>query len=195
MLRRLSPVLAVVALAFGLIAAPRHLVSRTATSPDFVHFESPHVHPAALTPSGDRLLVVNTPDNRLSVFDASGLLLARIAELPVGLEPVAVAARSDSEAWVVNHLSDNVSVVNLNTMHVKASLRVGDEPSDVVFAGTPARAYVSVSQEDRVKVYDPETRAELASIPIAGRMPRTLAKNADGSLVFAAVFYAGQACG
>ena len=70
----------------------------------------------------------------------------RVAEIPVGIEPVSLAALSDSEAWVVNNLSDDVSIVNLNTFHVRATLRVGDEPEDVVFAGTPVRAYVSVSQ-------------------------------------------------
>ena len=152
-MRRFTPILAAAILWAGIAAAPRHLVSRPHVSPDFVHFESAHVHPACLTPSGDRLLVVNTPDNRLSVFDLSaGPLSAssRIAEIPVGLEPVSVAARSDDEAWVANNLSDDVSVVDLRTFQVRASLRVGDEPSDVVFAGSPLRAYVSVSQYDLV---------------------------------------------
>src|SRR5213594_1203141 len=104
-MRRFTPILAAVVLWAGIAAAPRHLVSRTHVSPDFVHFESAHVHPACLTPSGDRLLVVNTPDGRLSVFDLTQGPpgpLNRIAEIPVGLEPVSVAALSDDEAWVVN---------------------------------------------------------------------------------------------
>ena len=32
----------------------------------FVHFESSHVHPLALSDSGDRLYAVNTPEARLS---------------------------------------------------------------------------------------------------------------------------------
>jgi len=112
------------------LAEDGDLISRPATNPDFVHFESGQVHPATITPSGDRLLVVNTPDNRLSVFD---LTLGpphrntRIAEIPVGMEPVAVAALDDSTAWVVNNLSDDVSIVNLNTMHVTKALRVGPQ--------------------------------------------------------------------
>ena len=192
-MRRVSIALALIVLALGTLAAPRHLVSRTAVGPDFVHFESGHVHPAALTPSGARLLVVNTADGRLSVFDVTGLAPVRVAEIPVGLEPVSVAARSDSEAWVVNNLSDDVSIVNLNTLHLRATLRVGDEPNDVVFAGAPLRAYVSVSQEDRIKVYDPGSLSSPATaIPIDGRMPRALARNAGGTKVFAAVFHAGN---
>ena len=120
-MRRFSFAVALLVLVFGLTSVPRHLTSRPAVNPDFVHFESGHVHPACLTPSGERLLVVNTPDNRLSVFDLTGNGPTRIAEIPVGLEPVSVAARDDSTAWVVNQLSDDVSIVNLNTLHVAAT--------------------------------------------------------------------------
>ena len=116
----------------------------------------------------------------------------RVAEIPVGLEPVAVAALSDSEAWVVNQLSDDVSIVNLNTMHVRATLRVGDDPGDVVFAGSPVRAYVSVSQYDQVKVIDPASLATVTSINIGGRMPRALARTADGSKVYVALMQANN---
>ena len=194
-MRRFTPILAAAILWAGIAAAPRHLVSRTQVSPDFVHFESAHVHPACLTPSGNRLLVVNTPDNRLSVFDLSaGPLSAssRIAEIPVGLEPVSVAALSDSEAWVVNELSDDVSIVNLNTMHARAALRVGDDPADVVFAGSPVRAYVSVSQCDEVKVIDPANLSTVATIAVGGRMPRALARTADGSKLYVALFEANN---
>ena len=34
----------------------------------YTSFESSHVHPITLTPSGDRLLAVNTPDALLEVF-------------------------------------------------------------------------------------------------------------------------------
>ena len=41
----------------------------TARAVDFVAFESGPVRPIALAPSGDRVFLVNTPDNRLEVFD------------------------------------------------------------------------------------------------------------------------------
>ena len=191
-MRRLALLLAVVVLVFGVASAPRHLQSRTATNPDFVHFESGQVRPVAFTPSHDRLLVLNTPDDRLTVFDLTQgppTRNTRIAEIPVGLEPVSVCALDDSTAWVVNNVSDDVSIVNLNTMHVKQTLRVGDEPNDVVFAGTPSKAYVSVSQEDAIKVYDPASLATApVVIPIPGRTPRALARNLDGSEVLVDVF-------
>jgi len=192
-MRRISVIVAVVLLACGLAAAPRFLQSRTTSGTDFVHFESPHVHPICFTPSHQRLLVVNTPDNRLTVFDVGDTIPHRAAEIFVGLEPVSVSALDDSTAWVVNQLSDDVSIVNLNTMNVKATLHVGDEPGDVVFAGSPLRAYVSVGGEDAIKVYDPASPATAPSvIALNGSEPRALAVKNDGSKVYVALFGSGN---
>ncbi len=119
----------------------------------FVNFESGHVRPLALAPGGQRLFAVNTPDNRLAIFDVTPTGLTLAAEVPVGLEPVAVAARTNLagrvEAWVVNHLSDSVSIVEIDPTDVSASrvtgtLLVGDEPRDLVFGGSARnRAFVT----------------------------------------------------
>jgi YVTN family beta-propeller protein len=112
----------------------------------FVEFESGQVRPLALSPDGTRLFAVNTPDNRLEVFGVSGGVLTHLDSIPVGMEPVAVAARSNTQVWVVNHLSDSVSIVDLASTpaRVVRTLVVGDEPRDIVFAGTGgSRAFIS----------------------------------------------------
>ncbi len=143
-------------------------------------FESPHVHPLELTPDGTRLLAVNTDDHRLVVFDVTEDPPRRLAEIPVGLEPVTVRARSNREAWVVNHLSDSVSRVDLDALVVVGTLLVGDEPTDVAFA--QGKAFVSVSQEDRVRVFD---LADLSTPPrvldLPGSDPRSLVVSNDGA--------------
>src|SRR5262245_33726702 len=105
----------------------------------FTTFESGHVRPLALSPDGSRLFAVNTPDDQLEIFSVSPVdgVLTHEASVPVGLEPVAVAPRSDGEVWVVNHLSDSVSIVDVGATppHVVRTLLVGDEPRDIVFAG------------------------------------------------------------
>jgi DNA-binding beta-propeller fold protein YncE len=103
----------------------------------FVTFESGQVRPLALSPDQLRLFAVNTPDNRLEIFDVTpGGDLVHAASVPVGLEPVAVAARTNTEVWVVNHLSDSVSIVDLaGTPRVVRTLLTCDEPRDIVFAG------------------------------------------------------------
>ena len=157
----------------------------------FVNWESPPVHPLDLLPSGAALLAVNTADARLEVFTLGGPLPVHQASIPVGLDPVSVRARTNTEAWVVNRVSDSVSIVDLTTANVIATLSVGDEPADVVFAGSPQRAYVTISERDEVKVYDPaDLSAAPVVVPIQGKSPRALAT--DGTRVYVAIFDSGN---
>jgi len=100
------------------------------TGPLLVEFESGQVRPIALSPDGTRLFAVNTPNGALEIFTITPAGLSLQGRVPVGMEPVAVAARDNNEVWVVNHLSDSVSVVSLiGTPHVTRTLLVGDEPA------------------------------------------------------------------
>ncbi len=112
--------------------------AQSTVSPSFIAFESAPVRPIAR--AGKLLLVTNTPDNVLEVFkiNSKGMLKAQ-ASIPVGMEPVAVAIRQSKkgpEAWVVNHLSDSISIIDLSRRpyRIKRTLLVGDEPRDIVFA-------------------------------------------------------------
>ena len=131
------------------------------TEPAFVQFESGPVSPVALSEDGETLVVTNLPDGQLEVFDATADGLRWRWSVPVGLDPVAVAFRSPTEAWVVNHVSDSVSVVDLERGTVVATLLVGDEPRDIVFAGD--RAFVSTAHRGQRRS-DPL----LADVPGAG---------------------------
>src|SRR4051794_12382349 len=77
-------------------SAPQRVVPATA-GPRFTSFESGQVRPLALSPDRQHLFAVNTPDNRLEVFRIKKTQLIHTASIPVGLEPVAVAARTDHE--------------------------------------------------------------------------------------------------
>ncbi|MFM9958128.1 MAG: dockerin type I domain-containing protein [Phycisphaerales bacterium] len=159
----------------------------------FWNWESPHVHPIALTPSGTRLLAVNTADNRVEMFDVSGGAGVPVAltSIAVGLDPVSVRCVSDSEAWVVNRVSDSVSIIDLNTRRVTRTIGVGDEPCDVVFAG--GRAFVSVSERNEVRVWDlANLGAAPTVLPIQGEDPRSLAVSPDGTTVYAGIFHSGN---
>src|SRR6476661_1532930 len=94
-----------------------------------IQFATGQVRPLALSPDGTQLFAVNTPDNRLEIFSVGAGGLTKTGSVPVGMEPVAVAARSNTEVWVVNHLSDSISIVDLSTSppHVVRTLLVGDE--------------------------------------------------------------------
>jgi len=185
----------------------------------FTLFESGQVRPLAISPDGNRLFACNTPDNTLEVFDITVSGLARVASIPVGLEPVAVAARSDTEVWVVNHLSDSVSIVDLTTIadaRVVRTLHVGDEPRDIVFAGPGGnRAFITTAHRGQNSPVDPQLTTEgvgradiwvfdaanLGSsmggdeetiVTVFGDTPRALAVSTDGNTVYAAVFQSGN---
>jgi len=174
----------------------------------FKNFESPQVHPITLTPDGTRLLVVNSPNASLSVFQLVSGSPVLTAEIPVGFEPLSVAARNNREAWVVNWMSDSVSIVDLSTGNVVRTIDVGDEPTDVIFAGPGNnKAFVCVSGgalqtvgfsditgwAGAVKVFDANNPSVPGTvIETIGKQPRALARNADGSRVFVSVFESGN---
>jgi DNA-binding beta-propeller fold protein YncE len=132
----------------------------------FVTFETGQVRPLALSPDGSKLLAVNTPDNALEIFDVDGSGLSHAGSVPVGLEPCAVAARSNTEIWVVNHLSDSISIVDLSLTppRVVRTLLVGDEPRDIVFAGSGGnRAFITTAHRGQQRVHQ-----SISGVPGAG---------------------------
>lgn len=138
--------------------------AQSSSSSSYTLFESGQVRPLALSPDRRLLFAVNTPDNRLEIFRIQGQRLIPTASIPVGLEPVAVAARSNREVWVVNHLSDSVSIIELDddsTGRVARTLLVGDEPRDIVFAGVSSgsgrkRAFITTAHRGQNLPFDPQ---------------------------------------
>src|SRR6267378_5181127 len=144
-----------------------------AQSTNFVNFEGKQTSPIRLSPDGMRLFAVNTPDSRLSVFDVSNpgnpIL---IAEIPVGVEPISVNPLNSDEAWVVNEVSDSISVVSVSRHIVTDTIYVKDEPADVVFA--KGKAFVTAARRNEVRVFDITSHTQFAPIPLLGENPRSL---------------------
>ncbi len=166
----------------------------SANAVDGPQFEAPIVHPIEMSSDGSSLYALHPADHRLVVFDlTSGDLPTRRLEVFVGLEPVTVRERQPGEVWVVNHLSDSISIVDTETGSIRHTLRVGDEPTDVVFAGSPERAFVCVSEEDRLRVFDPEN-LELPPVEVDLPMsnPLNLAVSPDGSKVYVSAMDSGN---
>jgi DNA-binding beta-propeller fold protein YncE len=160
----------------------------------FVNWENLGVHPLDMTPNGNRLLVTNTADNRLEILKVDVQGLVPVGSVSVGLDPVSVRLRTPTEAWVVNQISDTISIVDLATFNVVATLNTADEPTDVIFAGAPQRAFVSCSQANVVQVFDPANLTQNPlSLPIKGERPRSLAVSGNGRYVYVAIFESGNA--
>src|SRR5882757_651742 len=137
----------------------------------YVNFEGKQTSPIRLSPDGTRLFAVNTPDARLSVFDVTQPSNPRlIAEIPVGVEPDSVNPRNNDEVWVVNEVSDSISVVSVSQRLVTDTLYVKDEPADVVFAG--GKAFVSAGRKNMLAVFDVSTHNLITNIAVLGENPR-----------------------
>lgn len=184
----------------------------------FTTFETGQVRPLVLSSDGARLYAANTPDNRIEIFEVGSNGLTHAESVDVGLEPVALALRDDAELWVVNHLSDSVSIVDLGQTpaRVTRTLYVGDEPRDIVLAGPDrSRAFISAAHRGQNAPFDPQLTTRgvprtdvwvfdtdnpgaapqgepLTILQMFGDTPRGLAASADGATVYAAVFNSGN---
>lgn len=169
----------------------------------YVNFEGAQTNPIRISADGTRLFAVNTPNGTLSVFclvtssSCTGTPSnpALIAEIPVGIEPVSVNINpnvaGNNEAWVVNQISNSISVVSVSKGIVTDTILAKAEPSDVVFAGKN-QAFVSVARSNLVNVYSTTTHGLVKSIALTGEEPRALAVSPSGSTVYAAFALSGN---
>jgi DNA-binding beta-propeller fold protein YncE len=157
----------------------------------FANFEGAQTNPIRMSADGTRLFAVNTPNQTLSVFDLTVPTSPQlIAEIPVGVEPVSVNPMSDDIAWVVNQVSNSISIVSVSKRIVVETIHAKTEPMDVVFAG--GLAYVSASRSNQILVFNETTLAHVATIPLYGDNPRALAVSPDGSKVYVAFALSGN---
>src|SRR5262245_10244763 len=186
--------------------ATEHRPHVSVPSDGFTNFETEPVRPLALSEDGRYLYALNTADDRLEIFDASGENLRSVGETTVGLRPVAVVLRG-GEAWVVNHLSDSVSVGDVRDParpRVVHTLQVGDEPRGIVVGGPKRdRIFVATARRDetltagvgRAQLWIFDARQPTAPAKILtlfGTKARALEVSADGRRVYAAVFLSGN---
>lgn len=151
--------------AFGAVQLPEELAGNAITEPVFMcgsgtkdktykkqHiFESIPTKPLAVSDDGKLLFAINSPANCLEIFDISQNTLSLLSTVSVGIDPVSVAQRNETEIWVVNHISDSISIIDIGGKpQVIETLQVGDAPWDVVFADNEtARADPTTNRKNR----------------------------------------------
>ena len=152
-------------------------------------FVSPHTNPIAMHQG--RVFVVNTPAGTLDVIDtATHEVRDRVN---VGIDPVSVAIRPDGkEIWVSNHISDSVSVVDIDPtsplyLQVVATVQAFDsqsratqfdEPMGIAFANNE-KAYVALSSDNQIAVVDVGTRQITNRLNITAQDPRAIKVRGD----------------
>ncbi len=173
----------------------------------FTNFETGPVKPLAISSDRSYLFALNTADDRLEIFDTRGDRLRSIGETAVGLRPVSLALRNDKELWVVNHLSDSVSVVDISVPErprLVHTLPVGDEPRGICVAGlSRERVFVATARRDSnltpgigralLWIFDADRpKAKPQVMSLFGTKPRALAASSDGRHVYAGIFLSGN---
>lgn len=135
---------------------PENPLAHAEPASDYTLFEADPVRPIAVLPSTGLVAVANTADDYLDLSRPTASGVQACGAIKVGMRPVAVAvvreSRTDAELWVVNHLSDSVSVVRLDPSacsgEVVETLPTGDEPRDIVVAknrGGDRRVFVTTA--------------------------------------------------
>ncbi len=126
-------------------------------SKDYTLFEVDPVRPVVNLKQGKYIAVLNVPDDYLELFKSTKKGVKHCASIKTGMRPVALAVvketRHHARVWVVNHLSDSISVINLNLKKCQGSvvdtILVGDEPRDIVVANTSKGKRVFVTMAHR----------------------------------------------
>ena len=159
-----------------LTAAPKKL--------GYPSFLSPHARPILV--HNGHVFVANTPSDTVDVIDAKSRKITR--RINVGIDPVSLAIRPDGrELWVANHVSDSVSIIDINPKS-RTYLRVVDtvqdfdlrtkatrfdEPVGIAFANNE-KAYVSLSSENKIAIIDVRSRKVKRHLNITAQDPRAI---------------------
>jgi YVTN family beta-propeller protein/VCBS repeat-containing protein len=107
-----------------------------------------------------------------------------LSDVAVGTDPGAVAVSADNKrAYVVNSGSNTVSVVDIGTGSVEATIQVGNRPSAVAVGDNAV--YVANMFDNSVSVINTESNTVIATIGV-GDAPRNMTLSADGAQLYVA---------
>ena len=138
-------------------------------------------------PGSDRLWVVNQDNDSVSVFDTE--TNTRVAEIPVGSAPRAVAIAPNGEVWVTNKLSATISVIDPSNLAVARTIAMpfASQPFAIAAAPTGGVMYVALEGTGRLLRIDAGDDTTLDSVGV-GPNPRHISVTSDGSRVYVSRF-------
>lgn len=162
-------------------------------------------HNVQISPDGSLLLAVGNPAEdagaqasgdamtgmagagELVLFDPANLPAGPLARITVGMHPAHVITDlAGTRAFVTNAEDDTLSVVDLASRRVTATIAAGDYPHGQRMSPDGREIMVANVQGGTVSVIDTETLKEVASIPV-GKTPVQVGFTPDGKLLYASL--------
>lgn len=145
----------------------------------------------ALSPSGDRLYIVNNLNGTVTVADTNTRTI--LATIPVGDHPYKAAVSADGKLYVSNWGSATIAVIDTRSNKVRKNIPVGDHPNDLLVHSATNRLYVANGNFNTVSVIDTQKEKAIETISVAlypkappGSTPNALALTSDGTRLFVA---------
>lgn len=147
-----------------------------------------------VTPDGSRICVTQYYHigggvfaSRLAIVNATTYAVTQVNIEAAGADtPAGVIVTPDgSRAYVTNNGSDNVSVVNLTTLAVIATIPVGNNPAGIAVTPDGSRVYVANYGSDSVSVISTATNTVINTFPVGGG-PQGVSVTRDGAYLYVA---------
>lgn len=115
-----------------------------------------------------RLWVANVDNDSASVIDLASN--TRIAEIPVGTQPVAIGVHPSGTIWVLNRSSASISIVDPATLAVTKTIALprGSLPGGMVFAGTAGYGFVTLEGKGQLVTVTAAGAVSTKSSAVAG---------------------------
>ncbi len=103
----------------------------------------------------------------------------KLLTIAIFLSPFATYAKD--RVFVTNEKSNNISVINAETLIVEDTIDVGDRPRGIGLSPDSSELYVAVSEENKIVVIDPNSLKILRDFE-AGSDPETFAVHPSGNI-------------
>lgn len=136
----------------------------------------------------DRVWTVNFDNSSVTAIDATTFSFER--EISVGAEPASLVQVNASELWVVNKGDSSISVIDLSSNQVSATLDVlpaAARPHGIVVSGDRSHVYVALEARGEVTKINTTTRQVVATV-LVDATPRHLAISADNASLYVSRF-------
>ena len=92
-----------------------------------------------------------------------------------------VVVNAKDRIFVTNERSNNVSVINAESLTVENTIEVGDRPRGIGLSPDKSELYIAVSEENKIVVVDPNTLKILREFE-AGSDPETFGVHPNGNI-------------